>query len=364
MQKLENPLEAVQRIYHMLEDKESQEIYMAQLNYLISGNSWHITNMAAKYAPSFAKESIFMTDFPNLVNSLPKERDFILYGAGEDAIDLLPVVARNSHFSGFCSRTKEKQKNGYFGFPVMSPETLLERKDLNVVISTNDAKDEILQILQDGGYPQEMIYDGPAAYRIVGKGREEQYFGPEFMTFGKDEVFVDAGCFDFGSSLALMKHCQHAKIYAFEPSLENYQRCLKRQKRNPILADAKLFPRGTWSERGILSFKEGGLVSCVCMEDDEDYSIAVMSIDEAIEPGDHVTMIKMDVEGAELESLKGAAQTIQRDKPKLAICIYHKPEDLWEIPLYIKELVPEYRLYIRHHSSVSSETVLYAVMPE
>ena len=246
----------------------------------------------------------------------------------------------------------------------MSPETLLARKDLSVVISTKDAKNEILQILHDGDYPQELIYDGPAIYFIDNRGREEQYFGPEFMTYGKNEVFVDAGCLNFGSSLDLMKHCQHAKIYAFEPSSENYQLCLKRQKRNPILADAKLFPYGTWSEKRTLFFKENGGSSHICIGDDGDRSISVISIDEVIDPGDHVTMIKMDVEGSELESLKGAAQTIRQDKPKLAICIYHKPEDLWEIPLYIKDLVPEYRLYIRHHSNMATETVLYAVMPE
>ncbi len=74
-------------------------------------------------------------------------------------------------------------------------------------------------------------------------------------------------------------------------------------------------------------------------------------------------MIKMDIEGAELEALKGAKKTIQRDKPKLAICIYHKTEDLWEIPLYIKELVSEYCLYIRHQTFGTGDTVLYAVMP-
>lgn len=89
-----------------------------------------------------------------------------------------------------------------------------------------------------------------------------------------------------------------------------------------------------------------------------------MPIDEAIHPGDKVTFIKMDVEGSELESLKGAKNTILRDKPKLAICIYHKPEDMVTIPLYIKELVPEYKLYVRHHSNSWAETVLYAVLPE
>jgi len=75
-----------------------------------------------------------------------------------------------------------------------------------------------------------------------------------------------------------------------------------------------------------------------------------------------VTLIKMDSEGSELEALEGAKETIQRDKPKLAICIYHKPEDLTEIHLY--RLISEYRLFVRHHSNSWGETVCYAVLPK
>jgi hypothetical protein len=71
----------------------------------------------------------------------------------------------------------------------------------------------------------------------------------------------------------------------------------------------------------------------------------------------------MDIEGAELDALKGAEETIKRDKPKLAICIYHKDSDFVETPEYIHEFVPEYRLYVRHHGRTSArETVLYAVI--
>lgn len=70
----------------------------------------------------------------------------------------------------------------------------------------------------------------------------------------------------------------------------------------------------------------------------------------------------MDVEGAELESLKGAKKIIQRDKPKMAICIYHKPEDVITLPVYIKELVPEYKFYLRSYSNADNEMVLYAVI--
>jgi len=74
-----------------------------------------------------------------------------------------------------------------------------------------------------------------------------------------------------------------------------------------------------------------------------------------------VTYIKMDIEGAELNALKGAANTIKKNKPRLAICVYHKPEDILEIPVFLSELVPSYQFYLRHHSQYYIETVLYAV---
>lgn len=74
-----------------------------------------------------------------------------------------------------------------------------------------------------------------------------------------------------------------------------------------------------------------------------------------------VTLIKMDIEGAEQEALLGAKRIISEYQPKLAICIYHRIEDLWEIPLLIKELNPEYHLYIRNYEDRLDEIVCYAV---
>lgn len=70
----------------------------------------------------------------------------------------------------------------------------------------------------------------------------------------------------------------------------------------------------------------------------------------------------MDIEGAELEALKGAAETIKKNRPRLAICLYHKDEDIVDIPQYVKELVPEYKLYIRHYNVGLIDIVLYATL--
>jgi FkbM family methyltransferase len=72
-----------------------------------------------------------------------------------------------------------------------------------------------------------------------------------------------------------------------------------------------------------------------------------------------IDFIKLDVEGAEMESLRGARESILRFKPKLAVSLYHKPNDIFEIILYIKDKFPFYSCYVGHYSIHTEETVLY-----
>ena len=348
-------MEQYRKVYGMLEDEESRDIYLNRLNWLISGEQKYLDAIVSAYLPKAPLfEGKTMTD---LKKSLSKDRKVVLYGAGMAGKELLRDWANDERFVGFCSQTKAKQRDGYCGYPVMSPEELLERKDLNVIIATLQFDEEIRQILLGGGYPAEQIFSYVDYYFYEDP---EQYFGPDFMKYEADEVLVDAGCYNLNSSLKFREHCGRLKkIYAFEPDPENYAVCLEKKARFG-LSEVQLFPAGVWSEETVLHFSatnDGGSH----ISEEGAVTVPVMSIDETVDPADRVTMIKMDIEGAELEALNGARKVIQRDRPKLAICIYHKPEDMTEIPLYIKELVPEYKLYVRHHSNIDSETVLYAI---
>lgn len=87
--------------------------------------------------------------------------------------------------------------------------------------------------------------------------------------------------------------------------------------------------------------------------------IQCVTIDHVL-PGFNPAFICMDIEGAELEALKGAERTIRASRPDMGICVYHSPSHLWEIPLYLDSLGLGYRLYLRNYTSLTGETVLYA----
>ena len=87
-------------------------------------------------------------------------------------------------------------------------------------------------------------------------------------------------------------------------------------------------------------------------------------ISELLNPDTRITFIKMDIEGAEFDALRGARAAIERHRPVLAVCVYHQQDDLWRLPLLMKEMVPDYRMYLRCHEGDGWQTVAYAVPPE
>jgi FkbM family methyltransferase len=95
---------------------------------------------------------------------------------------------------------------------------------------------------------------------------------------------------------------------------------------------------------------------------DRNYS-NVHSLDSYLD-GKEATFLKADVEGMEMEFLKGAEQTIRRFKPKLAICVYHYPSHLFEVAEYLRSLVPEYEFSLRQHAPIIGDYVLYAFIPD
>ncbi len=74
--------------------------------------------------------------------------------------------------------------------------------------------------------------------------------------------------------------------------------------------------------------------------------IRVTDIDSLID--DRITLLKMDIEGAELHAIEGCRNIIEKYTPKLYICAYHRNEDMFSLPIKILEYNPNYKIYFRH----------------
>ncbi|MCL1947188.1 MAG: FkbM family methyltransferase [Chitinivibrionia bacterium] len=189
---------------------------------------------------------------------------------------------------------------------------------------------------------------------------EYQYF-PDFLPLLDNETFVDCGAYigDTIETFLNKTNSKFNKIFAFEPDPSNYEKCKK------IVADCGkngivLIEKGVWEEEKTIVFSIGAHNYDSRISESGNVKIEVDSIDNVCR-NEKVTFIKMDVEGSELQALNGAKNQITANKPKLAICVYHKKEDLITIPQYILSLNPDYKLYLRHYGRFCTELVLYAI---
>lgn len=198
---------------------------------------------------------------------------------------------------------------------------------------------------------------------IVNNG--EAYFFNEEIPLSDEECLVDAGAFDGDTIESFIRatNGQYKKIYAFEMDQRNYD-SLKKAVQKFEGADSKieLYKLGLLDGKGVMHYSSN--FECTQFEEDGNMTCEVDSLDNIFVGKDQnkkVTFIKMDIEGGEMKALHGARKLIAEQKPKLAICIYHSVDDFINIPIYIKQLNPEYKIIIRHHSECEAETVCYAI---
>ncbi|MBD5531542.1 MAG: FkbM family methyltransferase [Lachnospiraceae bacterium] len=189
-----------------------------------------------------------------------------------------------------------------------------------------------------------------------------QYFDTEIIPITDNYVFVDGGAWVGDSIYWFKKKLGGQKIISFEPGDRQFARLCERYGKDEKIILKKA---GLWSSSGKLMFENseaGGDARIVADGNSRDcVGIPVVSIDELEECRD-ASFIKMDIEGSEQEALKGAEETIRRNHPILAICLYHSNEDMVHIPKWLHDHFPEYKFYFRHYSFDLTESVFYAVL--
>lgn len=347
-----------------LEDEESKFILKNRWEFANSNDYRYLGEIIDKYVVEFSDYKWNPNTQEELIRFIKKSgKRVIIFGAGYNGKSMLRLCRdRGIQVDNLCDNDLSKQNTKIENVTVISPKSILERglpEDYIIVICIRFGYEEVYNSLIAMGVPAYNIC------RFIEHGfSSAQYFDP-VLHFGKDEIFVDGGSYDFSTSEMFLEKTEKAggnckKIYAFEPDELNYKKCEDKIK-NLGLNNVTLMCAGLWKEDAYVKFcMLGNAGSRILPADREDADkVKVVALDECIT--EKVTFIKLDVEGAELAALQGAKNIILRDRPKLAICIYHKKEDLWEIPYYIKSLVPEYKLYVRHYSNYGDETVLYAV---
>lgn len=285
---------------------------------------------------------------------------------------MLPIVIATTRFTSSITRQLESE-----GFRHILPYAVMSLVDperypdeIPYIGIQQDFADHLanylglFMVLSDE--KSRRVLDGLISYRLDYDARQadtvadeyaRQYFDAQLIVFNGKDVFVDLGGYDGDTAEKFIQYSEGAytKIYVFEPD-ENLLRRAAQRLQN--YRNVELVPAGAYSRDGELHFAASGRTNGSICEAGE-LVIPVRSLDGAL--AEAPTLIKMDIEGAESEALRGAATLLRTARPRLAIAAYHYAPDLWRLVDVVRELNPNYQFYLRHYSETGLESVIYAV---
>lgn len=334
----------IYNIHQRLQDDESKMIFTNRLMFSLTQD--------ISYIYTIIRNTELYKEIEGYLNADTSEKYIVSAGYwGKNIIDLFSGY----EFKGILDNNKI---GSYKGIDIFSLQQIMERyNNESFYISSTNFNQEFKRMLIDAGINEEKIVD--ISGMMLEWYHTKQYFDLPQLPKEEEEVFADCGCFDGENSVMFSKWANkdNFRIYAFEPDSSNLKKCIDIFSSQGI-EKYELINKGVWSGNTNLCFEENANEGSK-LSDKGEIVIPVTSIDSAIEG--KVTFIKMDIEGSEYEALIGAKNHIEKYKPKLAISIYHKPEDIWEIPNLILSFNSNYKFYLRHYSLSSEETVLYAI---
>lgn len=340
--------EVITKLYKSLGDEESKHIFYNRLMFSLTDDGTYIKNIVRNISAA--------ERFREKLQNIKKEK--FLFGAGVWGQRFL-FSFEDLGWAGFVDNYNYGMQIG--GLPVISFEEFCEKhKDAFVFVSNRFHYDEIEKQLYENGFS----YDDVLPFSITMEELfGQQYFDLPYLQPIHNEVFVDMGVFDGDSIRKFTEWCNedYDAVYGFEP---NGKMWTELKSKLAAIKNCIIENKGVWDRSTTIKFVEDfdkpmgshfeeGTVS-------DGTLVSVMSVDELLN-GKRATFLKADIEGAELKALEGSKNTIKSYKPKIAFSVYHKPEDIYEIPCKLLEYRDDYKLYLRHYSFTEAETVLYAL---
>lgn len=163
------------------------------------------------------------------------------------------------------------------------------------------------------------------------------------LKLSDDEDFVDLGAYNGDTVSEFIEETKgrYSSITALEPDRRNFRKLTKACE---SLDNVSLFNCAGWCEDTTLTFSDSA--GRQAMLSRKGIDVKARSVD-SITDGRRTSFIKYDVEGAEQKALEGSVRTIKQYKPKLKVALYHRNEDIFSLPLFIRELNPSYKFYLR-----------------
>jgi FkbM family methyltransferase len=192
---------------------------------------------------------------------------------------------------------------------------------------------------------------------------EHQYVPPDLPPWDEPMRLVDCGAYDGDTLKSLLRSGHEIQaVAAFEPDPSNFSR-LRKFVEGSNLSEAYLWPCAVGSTTRLARFG-GGQGEASGMAAGGESTVQTVALDDVLF-GFSPNLVKLDIEGAEQEALRGARRLVASRHPGLAVCVYHRPEDLWQVPLLVRELAghalrPPYQYFLRLHGYGTFELVLYA----
>lgn len=273
------------------------------------------------------------------------------------------VIAAMHYYAGIPEVVAQSRRLGFgaiswytcefFSDPVKYGENLEERPGVR----------EALDLWEDARSRE--VYRSMIRYRAsfdpaslpVDPGRSRQYF-VDMIPEGAFRHFADLGAYDGDTLVEFLGYTRnrYESYYAFEPDRANAVRLRYASQHDPRVV---IFDAAVSDYSGVARMNLDGMASAIAGDGKDE--VRCVTLDGSL--GDMpVSLVKMDVEGAEPAALRGAVGLIRKQRPVLQICVYHSLEHLWEIPLWIRDLDLGYRLHLMHHCDYwHYDTVCYAI---
>lgn len=192
------------------------------------------------------------------------------------------------------------------------------------------------------------IFDNIISYKLSGKIEylREAVSDPDekLLRYGSYKITVDAGAYTGDTAREMLEKCPKIeKIICLEPDIRNFKKLDSFAQQNEKVTAINA---GAWDCEEKISFGSAGNRNSNAFSGGKEIFADMTKID-TVAKGYKVDYIKYDVEGAETKALLGSRETIERDSPDLLVSLYHRSEDIFEIPLHISENYPQYDLYLR-----------------